>query len=56
MSKHPTWKEIREDFVADPEVKEIYDELSYEPIVRDRTLERARCESEIPGYREARET
>jgi hypothetical protein len=54
MSKHPTWKEIRDDFLADPEVKQAYDDMAYEPVVRDRAAERARCEDEIPGYREAR--
>jgi hypothetical protein len=30
------------------------DDIPYEPIARDRAAEGARCESEIPGYAEAR--
>ena len=29
---------------------------TYQPVVRDRTRERARCEAEIPGYTETRAT
>ena len=29
---------------------------TYQPVVRDRTRERARCEAKLPGYTEARAT
>lgn len=47
---HPTWAEIRAHYLSDPEVAE-----AYAPAPRDRTAERTRCDSTIPGYREARE-
>lgn len=61
MTHHPTWSEIREKYLSDPEVAAAYEELHhqlmepYAPVVRDRDAERARCVAEIPGYDEARE-
>lgn len=58
---HPTWSEIREKYLSDPEVAAAAEELHrqlmepYNPVVRDRDAERTRCVAEIPGYEEARD-
>lgn len=61
MRQHPTWSEVREKYLSDPEVAAAAEELHhllmepYAPVVRDREAERARSVAEIPGYEEARE-
>jgi len=52
MTHHPTWREVREQYLSDPEVQQWFEE--YAPVCRDRKAERTRCEETIPGYREAR--
>lgn len=52
MRHHPTWSEISEEFLNDPEISHLLDE--YAPVYRDREAERARCEDTIPGYSAAR--
>lgn len=61
MRHHPTWREVREKYLSDPEVQKAAEELHaileadrYAPVARDRKAERTRCEETIPGYREAR--
>ena len=54
MANHPSWKEVRTDYLSDPEVAEWFDR--YAPVYRDRSAERARCEETISGYREARDS
>lgn len=55
MTHHPSWNEVRNNYLADSEVRAAYDVWKYEPVVRDRNTERALAESIIPGYKEARE-
>lgn len=52
MTHHPRWKEVRTEYLSDPEVMQWFEQ--YAPVFRDRSTERARCEEMIPGYREAR--
>jgi len=63
---HPTWSEVREQYLSDPELLAMAEDLwntieemkaftaQYAPVVRDRAAERARCEATIPGYAEQR--
>lgn len=52
MTHHPSWSEVKAEYLSDPEVQQCFKE--YAPVYRDRVSERARCEEVIPGYREAR--
>lgn len=66
---HPTWSELHQTYLADPELHQVAEELhqileadrhakrghdEYSPVARDRQAERQHCEATIPGYTEAR--
>jgi hypothetical protein len=43
MANHPSWEQIRAQYLSDPEVRAQYDK-GYQPVVRDRKAERSRME------------